>query len=172
VSTATDNTVIYDASPKQYAFLASLFTQRVTADLNPELIESCIREQTLTKRGASNLIDMLMQSPRKPAAPKVHEDGEALTVGYYLQEDTVYAIVKAKTSDNLYAKRLVSTERGSASWEYARGAMNHLVAAHRLTLDDAKAMGTRLGVCVICAATLTDPESVERGIGPVCAKRV
>jgi uncharacterized protein DUF6011 len=27
-------------------------------------------------------------------------------------------------------------------------------------------------VCVICARRLTDPKSVEAGIGPVCATRV
>lgn len=30
--------------------------------------------------------------------------------------------------------------------------------------------GKRIGECPKCGATLTDPKSIERGIGPVCAK--
>jgi|GEM_PF-1834896 len=33
------------------------------------------------------------------------------------------------------------------------------------------AEGKRLGICMICNAELSNPESVERGIGPICAGR-
>jgi hypothetical protein len=35
----------------------------------------------------------------------------------------------------------------------------------------AVAFGKRTGVCSCCARELTNPESIERGIGPVCAER-
>jgi hypothetical protein len=34
-----------------------------------------------------------------------------------------------------------------------------------------KAYGLRTGNCAICNRELTDPESVERGIGPICAEK-
>lgn len=35
----------------------------------------------------------------------------------------------------------------------------------------AEAYGKETGVCCICSRTLTDPNSIERGIGPICADR-
>lgn len=34
-----------------------------------------------------------------------------------------------------------------------------------------EAYGHETGVCAICGLTLTNPESIERGIGPICAER-
>lgn len=39
-------------------------------------------------------------------------------------------------------------------------------------LDAAKRYGTELGVCGVCAKTLTDPESIAKGIGPVCESKL
>lgn len=147
------------ASPKQYSYLASLITQRDLTGLDALGIEQAVREGTLDKGSASGLIDLLLHSPRKPQTV-VHEDGQEVGEGYYLQEDTVYKVVRAKSTGNLYAKALHSTEYGRASWDYAPGAMKHLAVSHRLTLDQAREMGTRLGACVICGKALTDPESV------------
>lgn len=38
-------------------------------------------------------------------------------------------------------------------------------------MGEAVAHGKRTGSCAICARELTDPVSVERGIGPICAER-
>lgn len=38
-------------------------------------------------------------------------------------------------------------------------------------LKEAIAYGRRTGVCACCGRTLTDPESIDRGIGPICAGR-
>ena len=39
----------------------------------------------------------------------------------------------------------------------------------KLTREQAEAFGQRTGICAMCGAVLTNPESVERGIGPICA---
>lgn len=39
-------------------------------------------------------------------------------------------------------------------------------------MDALVAYGRRTGVCGVCGRKLTDPESVEQGIGPVCASKV
>lgn len=166
MSTAT---AIRPASDKQIALLNRLAGER---DFDVPAIHQIIADAnagTASMSAASRAIDILFDKPRKPL---VHGDGAPVGEGYYLQEDTVYKVVKAKSTGNLYAKALHSTEYGRASWDYAPGAMKHLTGAHRLTLDQAREMGTRLGACVICGKALTDPESVERGIGPVCAARI
>jgi len=38
-------------------------------------------------------------------------------------------------------------------------------------LDEAVAQGKETGACCMCGLELTDPESIERGIGPICAER-
>jgi hypothetical protein len=45
-------------------------------------------------------------------------------------------------------------------------------AGVRLTKDQAAEFGHTHGSCLICMKELTDPESVARGIGPVCATRL
>lgn len=158
------------ASEKQIAFFERLYAER---DFDTQAIHDVRNRlqsgESIPMRYLSQCIDIMTGYPRKAVT---HEDGQAVGEGYYLQEDTVYKVVASKSTGNLYAKALHSTEHGSASWDYAPGAMKHLRAAHRLTLDQAREMGTRLGACVICGKALTDPDSVERGIGPVCAARI
>ena len=40
------------------------------------------------------------------------------------------------------------------------------------TRDELIAEGKRTGVCQVCHRKLTNPKSIEAGIGPVCAKRI
>ena len=47
----------------------------------------------------------------------------------------------------------------------------NIVAALADPLAAAVAYGKRYGACSCCGRTLTDPVSVERGIGPICAER-
>lgn len=159
----TTTTAARPMSDRQLSFINSLVKDRELTDDDLGLVSI-----TNTMAEASFLISRLTQRPIKRA---VHQDGQRITEGHYLQIDTVYVVVKSQAG-RLYAKKLVSTQRGSASWQYAPNAMRHLTTADRLTLDQAKAMGVRLGVCVICGRTLTDQNSVEAGIGPVCAAKV
>lgn len=41
-----------------------------------------------------------------------------------------------------------------------------------LTPEEAAKLGRLHGCCVICGRTLTDPTSVNAGIGPVCGRKV
>lgn len=46
-----------------------------------------------------------------------------------------------------------------------------LTSEMRMTLEEAKKYGALYGVCVRCCLTLTREESIERSMGPVCAKK-
>lgn len=58
-------------------------------------------------------------------------------------------------------------------WEfvYAPGAVRRLSASTRISLEEAKEFGHLYGTCIVCGRTLTNPDSVAAGIGPVCAAR-
>jgi hypothetical protein len=47
-----------------------------------------------------------------------------------------------------------------------------VLAAMADPLAAAVAYGQKFGKCAVCARDLTDPESIERGIGPICAERM
>lgn len=102
----------------------------------------------------------------KPATTPVTE------CGIYRNDDGVFRVKQSQTG-NLYALRFIpDAQSKSERFSYERGAIHRLSPEHRLTLAQAVELGAQHGVCVVCGAELTDPTSVERGIGPVCAKKV
>ena len=99
------------------------------------------------------------------------------TDGIYRADDgTIYKVQHAAHgSGRLYAKRLTITEDADGArhgrFDYAPGAIHTLRADQRLTAEQAAQYGRLYGVCVACGATLTDEDSIARGLGPVCASR-
>lgn len=98
-----------------------------------------------------------------------------LPEGYYVKGADVYKVRVSKTG-NPYATVLttVHTETGAAKgkWEYVPGAIALLTADDAITVEQAAEYGHLHGFCAICGKTLTDPDSVTRGIGPVCAQNI
>jgi hypothetical protein len=98
---------------------------------------------------------------------------EPVTEGIWKLGDQIYKVVVAvHGSGKLYAKRLVVSGDRSAHWAYEPGVIRTLQSsdrAHKLTEAEAAEFGKLYGVCAICGRTLTNEESIERGIGPICA---
>lgn len=89
-------------------------------------------------------------------------------VGFYVFDGRIFRVQLSK-ANRPYAKVLLqeaSDDRGV--WAYD-GRKNFRNLTERLTLDEAAAYGLAHGYCLICGRELTDPNSVERGIGPICA---
>lgn len=93
-------------------------------------------------------------------------------VGMYRTSDGDVFRVKQSKSGNLYAMRFDPTAPKSERFVYEAGSIFRISASDRMTLAEASAIGAQCGICVVCGAELSDPKSIERGIGPVCAKRV
>lgn len=118
-------------------------------------------------------------------APRDPEQTETIPEGYYLLDGKVYK-VRISKKGNAYATVLHKVRKYRASagaadhilpyyegkWEYVPGAIKSLTTDHAITVEQAAEYGHLHGLCAICGKTLTDPESVQRGIGPVCAKRI
>jgi hypothetical protein len=88
-------------------------------------------------------------------------------VGFYRVNCGIFRVKTAPSTGRNYALKL--TEDGK--WVYAAGAVFNLRPETRMTRDEAAAYGRRFGRCIVCQAELTDPKSVEAGIGPVCAQK-
>lgn len=156
------------ATDKQVAFLTKLVAEKDTTG-----IESCVwalhAGERPSKSDASILIDHLLKAaPKADAAPITKVEP-----GYYVLDGQVYCVVESKSNaGRTYAKALVISDFGHASWQYAAGAVKALAHAAPLTLERAKELGHLHGICCICGRQLTDPNSVEAGIGPVCATKL
>lgn len=85
--------------------------------------------------------------------------------GMFRHNGKVYKVQKAvHGSGNLYAKILVH-----GTFEFAKGMLPKLDESERMTLEEAKEYGKLTGSCCNCGRTLTDEDSIEAGIGPICA---
>jgi len=147
------------ATPRQISFLRTLADER-DYDLSRHDLS------TLTVREASETIEHLLARPRATAVTFVAE----LELGMYrLANGDIYRVQRSRESGRLYAKKL---DWANNTFVFESGAMRLLTADDRMTLDEAKAWGVETGICCVCSAFLTDPRSVEAGIGPVCARRV
>lgn len=91
-------------------------------------------------------------------------------VGLYRVGDDVVRI-QVSRSGNWYAQLAVTPRPGSGrksiAWDYLGKRVDMRGAT---AMDDAEA-GRYLKHCVRCGMELSDPDSLERGIGPVCAKK-
>ena len=146
------------ASDKQVSFLTTLVSERV--------YEGAVEFASLSSAEASALIGQLLNAPRKSGASfeRVSEEGM-----YRNAEGDIYRVQTSRESGNLYAKRLDVFEGG---FVYEPGAIRKVKPSDRLSVAEAKALGVQYGFCIVCGILLTDPKSVEQGIGPVCIKRV
>jgi Family of unknown function (DUF6011) len=89
--------------------------------------------------------------------------------GFYLYKNGVYKVQTSKRTNRPYALRL---DPETGKFDYEKGTIFQLKNPMRLTVDQAAKLGAKWHRCVICGADLTDPESIERGIGPYCAKKL
>lgn len=92
---------------------------------------------------------------------------EIVSEGYYSHDSNIYRVRTSKRSNKRYAMKLTGKR-----FEYAPGAVYKLTAQDRLTTAQAAEYGRRTGQCAICGRTLTNADSVARGIGPVCLERI
>lgn len=95
---------------------------------------------------------------------------ETVTEGYFVRDGEVFKVRTSKAGNRYATMLTIHGNRGR--WEYVAGAIRSLTEGDRITLEQAAEYGHLHGLCAICGRTLTDPESVERGIGPVCATRI
>ena len=103
------------------------------------------------------------------AAPAEAAEPEVPPVeGLYRRDDGVVILAKLTRRGFLVGHEV----EPNGNREYlGKAGLAGLTPEHKLTLEQAKAWGWATGFCVCCSRLLTDPVSVEAGIGPICASR-
>lgn len=188
------------ASDKQVAFIRSLLDERdlfaspkffdaVNAMDATELADYInglkMEAGRLNKTQASLWISALTDLPRKERADSRSRNAEP-EAGMYTANGNVFRVYLGQQSGRMLVKQLVDgggepinmatlsePHHPGYSYEYLGAATYRLPAdAKPLPLEQAKEFGKMTGTCCVCARRLDVPESVEAGIGPVCAKRL
>lgn len=149
----------------------------------------------VTKRRASQIIDLALdnnKATRREIEAAMFERGRALgmdhaeaadyaaphgapvnaqafvTTGMYRVGEDIYKVLPSRNSDRHYAKKLAGTTEDGFTFEYAKGAMRLIRPEHKMTAEQAAEFGKLTGTCCCCGKLLTKPESIAKGIGPVC----
>lgn len=93
------------------------------------------------------------------------------TEGMYRKDGHIYKVIHAvHGSGHLYAKVLDVADR--KFYVAKRGTLHTLRQVDRMSTAEAAEFGHLYGFCVRCAATLTDENSIARGMGPTCAGKI
>lgn len=166
------------ATQRQLDYIRSLVTALHGEDNAPEAYLALIEDEPLTTRTASKLIDTLKrdtqakrdQDRTQRAEVRVLQEAraavEGLTPGAYNRDGTLIRVYRARGGDHLLAKALID-----GTWEYQGAASRFVRASQKLTLEAAAAYGIATGICACCGKTLTHPDSIAAGIGPVCRRQ-
>lgn len=186
------------ASEKQQVLIEKLLAEKDLAGTSYEGWTPDWSRATLAS--ASAVIEFLFTLPRKAtvAASTPAVEPEA---GIYQSGDDLFRVYLGQQSGKMLVKRVTfhvydpdgaDHELGSlndfngelaaaaaearlvtsVTYEYVGAAAKVLPAdAVRLTVEQVGALGKSWDHCLCCGRRLDDPESVDRGIGPVCAAK-
>lgn len=160
------------ASEKQVGFIRTLLSERQVAGSLAHDMKVSIESNTLTKGAASEAISVLLDSPKRDKSGDhkvVAQPAVKPVPGFYTDNETFFEVIESKAGKH-YAKKF---EVGSKSgkWVYAPGAIKSYADWTKVSLSDAADFGLAHGYCFACGRLLTNPESVAKGIGPICANK-
>lgn len=160
------------ATEKQVGFLNSLMADRVMDDEHRHWLLCQIESNSLSSLQASQEIDALLKRPKIAKVSEKHvaksEWVEAVEDAYYKDSEGTFYQAKRSKAGHLYAMTLVPHGK-KFKWVYAPGAMKNFQNWKPVSAEDAAAFGKAWGHCMVCARLLTNPDSIEAGIGPICA---
>jgi hypothetical protein len=100
--------------------------------------------------------------------PKVHVGSLRFTLAQDTSKNPGYIYVRA---DEEYAGKISPAGDFSPAHTTTQAQIQRITDVSRDPFAAAIAHGHATGNCAICSRSLSDPQSVIRGIGPVCAKK-
>lgn len=165
------------ASEKQVNLILKLAGEKQLNNFaQPELLKDRAYVEKLPVKDASQLIDALLAAPRKQVERKVEKSWDA---GAYITADgRIIRVYLGQQSGKMLSTELVdatATDRNDA-WHYLGLASKNVPSDARLmTPEEAEAASAGSadhGWCCVCGRELDVPESVARGIGPVCRAKL
>lgn len=152
--------------------LAGWLAQQGWSAFAQSLAQQYARKGHLSEKQEASARSMYAKAQERQAQRQVPAN-PVTEVGMYLTPEGVAYRVKRSQAGRLYASRYVpEAQERSDRFVYEGGAVYRLDASMRMTLEQAKALGAQYAQCCVCGRDLSATESVEAGIGPVCAGRI
>ena len=154
--------------------LAQWLGQQAWSQFAVSLAAQYARKGSLSPAQEASARSMYEKAQTRQAARVAAAPANPVTeVGMYLNGAGVAYRVKMSRQGRLYASRFVPEAQVRADrFVYEGGAVYRLDASMRMTLEQAKALGAQYSQCCVCGRDLSAEQSVEAGIGPVCAGRL
>lgn len=159
------------ASDKQVRYLVDLVEERIGRKLSTEQVD---RARALSSAEASALIDeeRRVAGERTPALDDLPEVPAGRYAVRHGDGSIKFYKVDCPTEGKWSGRVFVSIQAGDELHPVRNRAQRASVLA--TIADDPEAASTlygrEIGACGVCGRTLTNEESRERGIGPVCAE--
>jgi len=151
------------ATEAQINFLIKLLAEKIEDPAKSLDAIKWVNEHKLSKATASAKITEYMAMP---TVRKAFSSTPELDEGMYLVNGDIFKVYHTQ-SGHLATKQLIE-----GSFEYTgKRPLNSIKPEHRMTLDQAKEYGKVTGTCCNCGRLLTNEDSIEAGIGPICASK-
>lgn len=90
--------------------------------------------------------------------------------GLYEVAGNVYLVRPTRDGQRLYAEQLYDIQESGIIRQYVSGIVYVLQPEDRMTRARAIELIRQCRRCLVCGRRLKDPNSYERGMGPVCGK--
>lgn len=166
VQVGNTNLTVHHSTPatqKQLTFVRTLLAERAGNEA-AEAIRNTLNEARLvapmTAALVSECITALLDIPKASQA-----DPEAGV--YVLANGNLARVYFGQQSGHMLLKEVVD-----GNLEYRGQAHKYLAGSRKATIEEVGNWGRTTGTCLVCSRKLDDPESVDRGIGPVCYARM
>lgn len=172
------------ATERQINYVRSLIARRDTSAVLTmvSFVERRITADTLTHSEVSTAIDALSNLPLKPepvrrdanATERIRVAAADVPEGYYgigPKNETKFYKIDKPTRGNWVGHIFVSIQASDAFYPIKNMEARRYVIEEIAKDPRAAAIryGKEIGRCHKCHRILTDPDSITRGIGPVCA---
>lgn len=175
-------------SPEMLRHIRYLLRHRNIPQAYATEVQRYLDEGMFSAGGAYRTIDKLKEFPERAEfnQPDQHPTTQAdLKEGVYRNPDTgelwaarhrinepnspLYACIIIIRQQPVLGPNKEIIEPAKIGFEYVRGGIRTLHPSWRLTVEQAKEFGNLYGVCLKCGSELSKEDSIERGMGPVCA---
>jgi len=126
------------------------------------------QERLEALRKAPELPDGVYRDPKSSKIYKVKKavHGSGLKVAHQLIIEEEVSVID---NSNRYEHDVIKIKKPVGRFKYVGLASKHVTLNWKLSLEEAKKWGVLYGVCCNCGRTLTKEESIQAGIGPICA---